>query len=85
LDNNWNNSVASSHPSSIVVLIEYSQYRRNAKLVSSLKQDEQSSKTIVIYFSRSGNTEIMAYTIAKIKKGKIINLVADDYKIGFRG
>ena len=70
---------------SAVILIEYKQHRKNAKLVSSLKHNVQRSKTIVIYFSRSGNTEVMAYTIAEVKRGKLINLVAEDYKIGFRG
>ena len=70
---------------SAVILIEYKQHRKNVTLVSTLKQDVQSSKTIVIYFSRSGNTEVMAYTIAEVKRGKLINLVADDYIIGFRG
>jgi len=70
---------------SAVILIEYNQHRKNVKLVSSLMQGEPNSRTLVVYFSRSGNTELMAYTIAGMKKGKLINLIADDYKIGLRG
>ena len=70
---------------SSVILIEYKQHRKNITLVPTLKQDVQRSTTVVIYFSRSGNTEVMAYTIAEVKRGKLMNLVADDYKIGFRG
>jgi len=70
---------------SAVILIEYNQYRKNIELVSSLKQVEPNSRTLVVYFSRSGNTELMAYTIAGMKKAKLINLVADDYKLGLKG
>lgn len=70
---------------SAVIVIESYQYAKNKELISSLKKVEQNSKTLVVYFSRSGNTELMAYTIAEIKKGELINLVAEDYKIGFVG
>ena len=70
---------------SAVVGIDNYQFKKNAKLVASFKLDQQNAKTLVVYFSRSGNTELMAYKIAEIKQGKLINLVATDYRIGFKG
>lgn len=70
---------------SAVVGIDNYQFKKNAKLVASFKLDQQNAKTLVVYFSRSGNTELMAYKIAEIKQGKLINLVASDYRIGFKG
>jgi flavodoxin len=70
---------------STVLGIEYYQFRKNAKLIDSFNLGKQNAKTLVVYFSRSGNTELMAYKIAEIKNGHIMNLVANDYKIGLVG
>lgn len=70
---------------SFVIGIEYCQYNKNEKRLSSFNLNQQRSKTLVIYFSRSGNTELMAYQIAELKKATIMNVIADDYKIGFKG
>jgi flavodoxin len=70
---------------SSVIGIEYYQLRKNAKLLDSFKINRQNSKTLVVYFSRSGNTELMAYKIAEIKNGNLLNIEANDYKIGFKG
>lgn len=43
------------------------------------------NKTLVIYYSRSGNTELMAMTIAKYYGASVMRLEADDYRLGFRG
>ena len=70
---------------SIVVGIEHYRLKKNAKLVDSFKVSQQHVKTLAVYFSRSGNTKLMAYQIAEIKKGNILNLEARDYPIGFKG
>ena len=43
------------------------------------------NKILAIYFSRSGNTELMAMEIAKYYKASLIHLEATDYHPGFRG
>ena len=45
----------------------------------------RNAENVVIYFSRSGNTAVMAKTIAKIFKADLINIDASKYKIGFWG
>jgi flavodoxin len=70
---------------SSVIGVEYYQLRKNSKLLDSFKINRQNSKTLVVYFSRSGNTELMAYKIAEIKNGNLLNIEANDYKIGFKG
>jgi len=70
---------------SIVIGIEYSQQSRNAKWLETFNLEEGNAKKLVVYFSRSGNTELMAYKIAEIKKAKVVNLMASNYKVGFKG
>jgi flavodoxin len=70
---------------SSVIGIEYYQLKQNAKLIDTFKISQQHTNSLVVYFSRSGNTELMAYRIAEIKKCNILNLVATDYKIGLKG
>ncbi len=70
---------------SSVIGIEYYQLHKNLKLLNSFNINQQNSKTLVAYFSRSGNTELMAYQIAELKNGSILNIEAGDYKIGFTG
>lgn len=70
---------------SVVIVIEYSQAKKNAKRLKMFDIREEKTKSLVVYFSRSGNTELMAYKIAEIKKATIINLEASEYKLGFKG
>jgi hypothetical protein len=70
---------------SVVIGIEYSQHKSNAKRLEQFDIKKENSKTLVVYFSRSGNTELMAYQIAEIKKANIKNLVANEYKMGYKG
>lgn len=70
---------------SAVVGIDNYQFEKNKKLVASFKLGQPNGKTLVIYFSRSGNTELMALKIAEVTQGTVINLVATDYPIGFKG
>ena len=52
---------------SVVVGIEYDQLKKNEKRLATFQLSERKSKTLVVYFSRSGNTELMAYQIAQLK------------------
>ena len=70
---------------STVIGIEYHQSNQSRILLDSFKIKEQFSKTLVVYFSRSGSTELMAYQIAEIKNAALITLEAPDYKLGFKG
>lgn len=67
-----------------IIGIEYYQLKRNQKLLQSPIQDE-STGNLVIYFSRSGNTELMANQIARSKHAQTFTIAADRYKIGFWG
>lgn len=68
-----------------VISIEKFQYNRNQKVIQSLKNEAHSTKTLVVFFSRSGNTELMARKIASLKNGDIVPLQADHYRLGFWG
>ena len=70
---------------SSVVLIEAMQLERNEKFVSANYTGRDGSDALVVYFSRSGNTELMAMEIAKAKRARTIRLVDESYKIGFIG
>jgi flavodoxin len=69
---------------SVVVGIDTYQFNRNATLLDSFRI-QPAGRTLVVYFSRSGNTELMAYQIAEMKHAHIMNIVADDYGTGFMG
>lgn len=68
-----------------VISIENDQFGKNAELITSYPENKKQSETLVVYFSRSGNTELMAMEIAKIKEAHVIRLESDSYKIGFLG
>jgi len=68
-----------------VIETEKSQFRRNAEMADYISDATSSSKVLVVYFSRSGNTELMAMEIAKHYSAQLIHLEADDYHIGLRG
>jgi len=68
-----------------VIWIENSQFGKNKELITNYSENKQRSETLVVYFSRSGNTELMAMEIAKIKGAHVLRLESDSYKIGFLG
>jgi hypothetical protein len=70
---------------SSVLIIELVQLNRNQKFVAENYKNRGGFDNLVIYFSRSGNTELMAMEIAKAKRAKAVQLVAESYKIGFIG
>lgn len=68
-----------------VTLIDKHQFKQNAKLLRAFRLTKQPARTLVVYFSRSGNTEVMAYQIAEIKQAHLLNIEAGDYPIGLTG
>ena len=70
---------------STVLGIEYSQAKENAKQLNAFDINPNAAKTLVAYFSRSGNTELMAYKIAEVTNGNILNIQSPDYKLGLKG
>ncbi len=68
-----------------VIETEKTQFRINAKWVDYKPVANPDSKVLVVYFSRSGNTELMAMEIAKHYQASFVHLEAEDYRIGFRG
>ena len=70
---------------SVIIGIERHQAVENAKLLDTFNLSEQPSRTLVAYFSRSGNTELMAYRIAELTQAELVTLEANDYKLGFQG
>lgn len=67
-----------------VIGIEFYQFNRNKKLLQDIERHSNAS-TLVVYFSRSGNTELMANEIARIKNADLLTIEAEEYKIGFKG
>lgn len=68
----------------IITSIERSQFDKNSVLLSKSEASEQSN-IAVIYFSRSGNTAIMANKIAEMFDAELINIAAPKYEIGLKG
>jgi len=68
-----------------IVWTENAQYKRNADIVDYEPGTSLDSKVLVVYFSRSNNTELMAMEIAKHYDANLIRLYADKYRIGFFG
>lgn len=68
-----------------VVRTEKAQSKRNAKLADYKKPAENTAKTLVVCFSRSGNTELMAHEIARTYSADIVRLEAEDYRLGLMG
>lgn len=71
--------------SAVVVSIDYSQYKQNQKIIANIQEISTPSDTLVIFFSRSGNTELMARKIAELKQAHIIPIQSKRNKIGFVG
>ena len=70
---------------SSVIAIEHYQFKQNEKLKSTLNPGTENSANLVVYFSRSGNTELMACKIAQMKQARLVNLIASQYRIGLEG
>lgn len=68
----------------IITSIERSQFDKNSGLLSKSEASKQSN-IAVIYFSRSGNTAIMANKIAEMFDAELINIAAPKYEIGLQG
>ncbi|MCK5395079.1 MAG: flavodoxin family protein, partial [Gammaproteobacteria bacterium] len=68
-----------------VIETENAQFKRNAVLADYEPRTSLDSKVLVVYFSRSNNTELMAMEIAKHYDANLVRLYADKYRIGFRG
>ncbi len=68
-----------------IVSIDNSQFKLNKKIIEKLQADNTSSNTLVVFFSRSGNTELMARKIAELKKAHVIPIQSERNKIGFSG
>ncbi|MGO4740208.1 flavodoxin family protein [Bosea sp. 2KB_26] len=70
-----------------VVIIENRQHTKNMVLADALRAspEQQQSRDLVVYFSRSGNTELMALEIAKERRARVVQLVDAAYRIGLRG
>ena len=60
-------------------------FEANASINNDKPMTNPDRKTLVIYFSRSGNTEMMAQEIAKHYRASILHLQATDYRSGLRG
>lgn len=68
-----------------IVNIDSYQYKRNQRIIQSLTETRKASKTLVVFFSRSGNTDLMARKIAELKKAHVIPIQSERNKIGFSG
>ena len=68
-----------------VIETEKSQFRSNSKVANYSALTTTDSRILVLYFSRSGNTELMAMKIAEHYSARLVHLEAVDYRIGFRG
>lgn len=68
-----------------IVTIDSSQYKRNQKIIQSLTETQTASNKLVVFFSRSGNTELMARKIAEIEEAHVLPISSNNYNIGFKG
>lgn len=68
-----------------VVETEKSQFHKNSFLADSYSPNIEAKQTLVVYYSRSGNTEILAMEIAKHYKAKALKIIGSRYNIGYKG
>lgn len=70
----------------VVTIIENDQARENEKLLPHVASTGRSSgRTAVVYFSRSGNTALLARHLAKRLGARLYRLEANDYDLGLVG
>ncbi|RLA43652.1 MAG: hypothetical protein DRR06_09310 [Gammaproteobacteria bacterium] len=68
-----------------IIAAENGQLKRNVESANDRQMTNTDNKNLVIYFSRSGNTERMAMDIAKYYQAQLVHLEAADYRPGFLG
>lgn len=68
-----------------IIAAENGQLERNIKSANDRQMTNTDNKMLVIYFSRSGNTEAMAMEITKYYQAQLVHLEAADYRPGFLG
>lgn len=70
----------------IVAIVDGRQARENAaRLAKGTVDVAANSRTAVVYYSRSGNTALMAQRIAEVLHARIDRLEAPDYHVGLPG
>lgn len=69
----------------VVAFVDTRQARENAALLSQGTQVPAASRAAVVYYSRSGNTALMAQRIAQRLQGKLYRLEAEEYQVGLLG
>lgn len=65
--------------------VDYYQYHKNQQLIERISPNQQPSKTLVVFFSRSGNTELMARKIAELTKADVLPLQSKRNQVGVLG
>ncbi len=68
-----------------VVGTDSRQHAQNRKLSDAMPVPGAGSRTLVVFFSRSGNTELMARQIARRTQADLIALQSERNRIGFTG
>ncbi len=71
-------------PMAFVIGIEHYQFKRN-KALQKMSKERANTSTLVVYFSRSGNTALMATEIARLKNANLLTINANRYQIGIKG
>jgi hypothetical protein len=71
--------------SSLLSVLKNINTNKNQEVIKNLTSNGDSSRTLVVFFSRSGNTELMARKIANLKKTHVIPIRAERYRIGLMG
>lgn len=66
----------------VIVGIDSYQYRQNQKLIEKFSPNQKPSKTLVVFFSRSGNTGVMARKIAQLTGADVLPLQSARNQIG---
>jgi len=70
----------------VVTIVDNQQARKNAALLSQgAVQDSAGSRAAVVYYSRSGNTALMAQRIAQRLHARLYRLEASEYHVGLLG
>jgi flavodoxin len=72
-------------PIVFIVETERKQWKNNQTLFQKDSINKGDSSVLVAYFSRSGNTAVMAKTIAKEKNAHLIEIISEDYEMGYQG
>jgi flavodoxin len=70
----------------VVTIVDHHQARKNAALLSRGVVDVSAgSRAAVVYYSRSGNTALMAQRIAQRLQARLYRVEAPDYQVGLLG